>query len=62
MLHLQSRGIVLPLSRNKPPIAVEAPPPAHMIEALERPAASSRALTQIAKRIADLEAGVAVRP
>lgn len=33
-LHLQSHAIVLPLSRNKPPIRVEAPPPAHMREAL----------------------------
>ncbi|MBL6653700.1 MAG: RNA pseudouridine synthase, partial [Reyranella sp.] len=29
-----SRGIVLPLSKSKPPVAVTAPPPAHMIEAL----------------------------
>ncbi|MBL6614940.1 MAG: RNA pseudouridine synthase [Reyranella sp.] len=33
-LHLHSRGIVLPLSKSKPPVAVTAPPPAHMIEAL----------------------------
>jgi 23S rRNA-/tRNA-specific pseudouridylate synthase len=33
-LHLHSRGIVLPLSKSKPPIAVTAPPPAHMLEAL----------------------------
>jgi len=33
-LHLQSHAIVLPLSRNKPPIRVEAPPPAHMMQAL----------------------------
>jgi RluA family pseudouridine synthase len=34
-LHLHSRGIVLPLSKSKPPIVVEAPPPAHMIAALK---------------------------
>jgi len=34
-LHLHSRGIVLPLSKTKPPVAVTAPPPAHMIEALK---------------------------
>jgi RluA family pseudouridine synthase len=34
-LHLQSHGIVLPLSRSKPPIVVTAPPPAHMLAALE---------------------------
>jgi hypothetical protein len=34
-LHLHSRGIVLPLSKTKPPIVVEAPPPAHMIAALK---------------------------
>jgi 23S rRNA-/tRNA-specific pseudouridylate synthase len=33
-LHLHSRGIVLPLSKTKPPIVVTAPPPAHMLEAL----------------------------
>ena len=34
-LHLQARAIVLPLSKNKPPIRVEAPPPPHMLKALE---------------------------
>ncbi len=34
-LHLHSRGIVLPLSKTKPPIVVEAPPPRHMLAALE---------------------------
>jgi len=34
-LHLQSHAIVLPLSKNKPPIRVEAPPPAHMLKALK---------------------------
>ena len=34
-LHLQSHAIVLPLSKNKPPVRVEAPPPAHMLKALE---------------------------
>jgi 23S rRNA-/tRNA-specific pseudouridylate synthase len=34
LLHLHSRGIVLPLSKNKPPIAVTAPPPQHMVDAL----------------------------
>jgi RluA family pseudouridine synthase len=33
-LNLHAHAIVLPLSKNKPPIRVEAPPPAHMIEAL----------------------------
>lgn len=33
-LHLQSHAIVLPLSKTKPPVTVEAPPPAHMLEAL----------------------------
>src|SRR5882724_5163331 len=33
-LHLMSRGIVLPLSKNKPPVVVTAPPPAHMLAAL----------------------------
>jgi RluA family pseudouridine synthase len=33
-LHLHARAIVLPLSKTKPPIRVEAPPPAHMVEAL----------------------------
>jgi RluA family pseudouridine synthase len=35
-LHLMSRGIVLPMSKNKPPVKVEAPPPAHMVEALKK--------------------------
>jgi RluA family pseudouridine synthase len=34
-LHLMSRAIVLPLSKNKPPVKVEAPPPPHMLEALK---------------------------
>jgi RluA family pseudouridine synthase len=34
LLHLHARGIVLPLSQSKPPIAVTAPPPPHMREAL----------------------------
>ncbi|QDL99576.1 RNA pseudouridine synthase [Rhodopseudomonas palustris] len=29
-LHLHAREIVIPLSRNKPPVVVTAPPPAHM--------------------------------
>lgn len=29
-LHLHAREIVIPLSRNKPPVIVTAPPPAHM--------------------------------
>jgi RluA family pseudouridine synthase len=33
-LHLHARAIVLPLSKNKPPIRVEAPPPTHMLAAL----------------------------
>jgi RluA family pseudouridine synthase len=35
MLHLHARAIVLPLSKTKPPIAVTAPPPAHMLAALK---------------------------
>lgn len=34
-LHLHSRAIVLPLSKTKPPIRVEAPPPAHMLPSLK---------------------------
>ncbi|HEY6979796.1 RNA pseudouridine synthase [Reyranella sp.] len=34
-LHLHSRAIVLPLSRTRPPIEVEASPPPHMLEALQ---------------------------
>ena len=34
MLHLQSHAIVLPLSKTKPPIRVEATPPRHMLAAL----------------------------
>ncbi|HTE36377.1 MAG TPA: RNA pseudouridine synthase [Reyranella sp.] len=34
-LHLQSHAIVLPLSKNKPPVRVEALPPAHMLKVLE---------------------------
>ena len=34
-LHLMSRGIVLPLSKNKPPVVVTAPPPPHMLKALK---------------------------
>ncbi len=33
-LHLHARGVVLPLSKNKPPIAVTAEPPDHMRAAL----------------------------
>jgi RluA family pseudouridine synthase len=33
-LHLHSQAIVLPLSKNRPPIRVEAPPPPHMLAAL----------------------------
>ena len=33
-LHLQSHEIILPLSKNKPAIRVEAPPPEHMLAAL----------------------------
>jgi hypothetical protein len=35
MLHLQSHAIVLPLSKTKPPIRVEAAPPPHMLVALK---------------------------
>ncbi|MBI3196312.1 MAG: RNA pseudouridine synthase [Rhodospirillales bacterium] len=34
-LHLHSRAIVLALSTNKPPVTVTAPPPPHMMAALE---------------------------
>jgi tRNA pseudouridine32 synthase/23S rRNA pseudouridine746 synthase len=33
-LHLHARAIAVPLYANRPPIAVTAPPPAHMLEAL----------------------------
>ena len=33
-MHLHARGIVLPISQNKPPIAVAAEPPEHMRAAL----------------------------
>jgi RluA family pseudouridine synthase len=33
-LHLHARAIVLALSKNKPPVVVTAPPPAHMMKAL----------------------------
>jgi tRNA pseudouridine32 synthase/23S rRNA pseudouridine746 synthase len=33
-LHLHSREIAVPISKNKPPVAVTAPVPAHMREAL----------------------------
>jgi len=33
-LHLHARGIVVPISNNKPPVAVEAPMPAHMQDKL----------------------------
>jgi tRNA pseudouridine32 synthase/23S rRNA pseudouridine746 synthase len=35
-LHLHSREIVVPISKNKPPVAVTAPVPAHMREALSK--------------------------
>jgi tRNA pseudouridine32 synthase/23S rRNA pseudouridine746 synthase len=34
MLHLHARGIVVPISKNKPPVRVVAPVPAHMRERL----------------------------
>ncbi len=34
-LHLHARAVQIPLKEGKPPIAVEAPPPAHMLEALQ---------------------------
>lgn len=33
-LHLHARAVVVPLSPNREPIGVEAPPPDHMVEAL----------------------------
>lgn len=44
-LHLQSHSIVLPLSKNKPPVVVTAAPPSHMLEALVA-CGYSRDLTQ----------------
>jgi tRNA pseudouridine32 synthase/23S rRNA pseudouridine746 synthase len=35
-LHLHSREIVVPISKNKPPVAVTAPVPEHMREALSK--------------------------
>ena len=35
-LHLHSREVVVPISKNKPPLAVTAPVPAHMREALAK--------------------------
>jgi tRNA pseudouridine32 synthase / 23S rRNA pseudouridine746 synthase len=34
LLHLHARAIAVPLYANRPPIAVTAPPPAHMLDAL----------------------------
>jgi 23S rRNA-/tRNA-specific pseudouridylate synthase len=34
-LHLHAHAIVLPLSKNKPPVRVEAIPPSHMLKALQ---------------------------
>jgi tRNA pseudouridine32 synthase/23S rRNA pseudouridine746 synthase len=33
-LHLHARGVVIPMQDSKPPVAVEAPAPAHMLEAM----------------------------
>jgi tRNA pseudouridine32 synthase / 23S rRNA pseudouridine746 synthase len=35
-LHLHARGVVIPLSKNKPPIIVSAEPPEHMRAALKK--------------------------
>ncbi len=35
-LHLHSREIVVPISKNKPPVAITAPVPAHMRELLSK--------------------------
>jgi tRNA pseudouridine32 synthase/23S rRNA pseudouridine746 synthase len=35
-LHLHARRIEIPIAKSKPPVIVEAPAPAHMIEALKR--------------------------
>jgi tRNA pseudouridine32 synthase/23S rRNA pseudouridine746 synthase len=35
-LHLHARGVIIPLSKNKPPVAVTAEPPEHMRTALAR--------------------------
>lgn len=42
-LHLLARAIRVPLSNNKPPVAVEAPVPPHMREALARLGVEDRA-------------------
>jgi tRNA pseudouridine32 synthase / 23S rRNA pseudouridine746 synthase len=34
-LHLHSRGIVVPISKNKDPVSVTAPAPAHIHERLK---------------------------
>jgi len=35
VMHLMSRGIVVPISKNKPPVAVTAPVPEHMHERMK---------------------------
>jgi tRNA pseudouridine32 synthase/23S rRNA pseudouridine746 synthase len=34
-LHLHARQVTVPISKNKPPVQVEAPVPAHMRELLK---------------------------
>ena len=36
MLHLHAREVVVPLYKNRPPVRVAAPVPAHMHAALSR--------------------------
>ena len=50
-LHLHARAIALPLYPHKPPVVVEAPPPAHMLAALRAcgyEAAAVRAASDLA--------------
>jgi tRNA pseudouridine32 synthase/23S rRNA pseudouridine746 synthase len=35
-LHLHARQVTVPISKNKPPVRVEAPVPAHMHELLAK--------------------------
>jgi tRNA pseudouridine32 synthase/23S rRNA pseudouridine746 synthase len=33
-LHLHARAVTVPISKNKPPVTVQAPVPQHMLELL----------------------------
>ena len=54
-LHLHSREVIVPISKNKPPVAVTAPVPEHMRERL-RPARGRRTLSPCGRgwRVASL--------